>query len=160
MFTNRKPLPFLDAEGPSGNESSFVLFQPDVLLPAQYLETLRRRNHLEPEKKLMLAILEDAISCYQHCVTALRPRGQALCRDAEEWIFEEGSDWLFSFENICEALGFNPTYLRKGLAHQKARALTGQANLHAPRLTPIGERRKKSAGHNARGRKLLKAVAY
>jgi hypothetical protein len=23
--------------------------------------------------------------------------------------------WVFSFENICEALGFNPAYVRQGL---------------------------------------------
>ena len=28
---------------------------------------------------------------------------------------EADGDWVFSFENICEALGFNPAYVRKGL---------------------------------------------
>jgi hypothetical protein len=32
------------------------LLQPDTFLPAQYLETIRRENHPDPEKMLMLAI--------------------------------------------------------------------------------------------------------
>jgi hypothetical protein len=38
------------------------LFQPDSLLVAQYFGTLRRETLFEPEKRLMLAILEDAIN--------------------------------------------------------------------------------------------------
>jgi hypothetical protein len=41
------------------------LFQSDSLLVAQYFETLRRKTLFEPEKRLMLAILEDAINYFQ-----------------------------------------------------------------------------------------------
>ena len=51
--------------GLSMEERVSSLFQPDTLLPDQYLDTYRRKVHLEPEKKLMLAILEDAIACFQ-----------------------------------------------------------------------------------------------
>ena len=90
------------------------LFQPDVLLPAQYFETLRRKT-LEPEEKLMLAVLEDGVACFLKYLRAENRTGKTLFRDAEEWIWAENSDWLFSFENICEALGLSPTYVRRGL---------------------------------------------
>ncbi len=51
--------------GLSMDERVTSLFQPDTLLPDQYLDTFRRKLHLEPEKKLMLAILEDAVACFQ-----------------------------------------------------------------------------------------------
>ena len=90
------------------------LFQPDPLVPAQYLETFRRKGHLEPEKGLMLAVLEDGIACFQNYIFVRDNRGKAIFREAEEWIMEENSDWLFSFENICEVFGLNPQYMRQG----------------------------------------------
>ncbi len=91
------------------------LFQPDILIAGQYFETVRRRASLEPEKRLMLAVLEDAIRCFQKCSSAGDRRRQSRFSDAEDWIMEENSEWLFSFENICQVLGFNPAYLRRGL---------------------------------------------
>lgn len=91
------------------------LFQLDSLLPAQYFDTVRRKANSEPEKKLMLAILEDAIDCFQKYIFARDGRGKGIFREAEDWILEENSDRLFSFETVCDALGFNPSYVRQGL---------------------------------------------
>lgn len=102
------------------------LFQPDTLLPAQYFDTVRRKARLEPEKRLMLGILEDAIVCFQKYVFARDGRGKGIFRGAEDWILEENSDQLFSFENICEVLGFNPKYVRKGLLLWKEMELAGR----------------------------------
>ena len=95
------------------------LFEPDTLLSAQYFGNLRRKTLLEPEKRLMLAILEDAINCYQDNLLAKRGREGRLFTEAEEWILEKGSDWIFSFKSICETLGFNPEYVRQGLLQWK-----------------------------------------
>ncbi|HTN70164.1 MAG TPA: hypothetical protein VMO00_03655 [Methylomirabilota bacterium] len=63
----------------------------------------------------MLAILEDAIDCFQN--NLLRPslKSRRLFQEAEKWIVEVDGDWLFSFANVCEALGLNPAYVRQGL---------------------------------------------
>jgi hypothetical protein len=45
----------------------------------------------------------------------------------------EGSNWIFSFDNICELLGLDPEYIRRGLqewrvpteAQQKLRRRSG-----------------------------------
>ena len=96
-----------------------VLFQSDTLLADQYHALFRRTNHLEPEKRLMMAILEDAISCFQKYLLAKDKKGKELFREAEEWIMEEDPDWLFSFDNVCENLELDPDYLRRGLLHWK-----------------------------------------
>lgn len=108
---------------PLEDELAF-LFQPDTIIPAQYFETLRRKTHLEPVKKLMLAILEDAIACFQNHASAREGKGRETFRDAEEWILEQHDGWLFSFENICEVLGFNPAYIRYGLTRWKENKLS------------------------------------
>jgi len=64
----------------------------------------------------MLAVLEDAITCFQVHFAARDKQKTRLFREAEEWILlQEKSDWLFSFDNICETLGLNPGYIREGL---------------------------------------------
>ena len=92
------------------------LFQPDTILPPQYLETVCRKTHLEAEQELMLVILEDAVTCFQKYFAARDKIETRLFREAEEWILRrEKSDWLFSFDNICETLGLSPGYIREGL---------------------------------------------
>ncbi len=91
-------------------------FLPDTVTPAQYLETVRRKTHLEADQELMLAVLEDAITCFQVHFAAQDKQKTRLFREAEEWILlQEKSDWLFSFDNVCETLGLNPGYIREGL---------------------------------------------
>lgn len=145
--------------GLSVEEKVASLFQPDTLLPAQYFETFRRKTHLEPEKRLMLAVLEDAIACFQKYIFARDSKGKAMFRDAVEWVLEEESDWLFSFESICEVLGFNPEYVRQGLMHWKERRLAGRPKAKIYRLTPRAQRRKGGLKVSGRtGQRLLKAV--
>ncbi len=92
------------------------LFQPDTILPPQYLETVCRKTHLEAEQELMLVILEDAVTCFQKYFAARDKIETRLFRESEEWILRrEKSDWLFSFDNICETLGLDPGYIREGL---------------------------------------------
>ncbi len=88
----------------------------------ELLDRLTRRNVREAEEALMLAILEDAIACFQKYSLASPGKGKNLYRDAAEWILDESSDWLFSFENVCEVLGLNPKYVRQGLLGRKKRA--------------------------------------
>ena len=89
----------------------------------EFLEELRKKSVREGEEGLMLAVLEDAIACFRKYVHARDERGKALFRDAEEWILEQESEWIFSFENICDTLGINASYLRQGLIQWKEREL-------------------------------------
>ncbi|MDO8569582.1 MAG: hypothetical protein Q7R89_02280 [bacterium] len=100
-------------------EKMSSLFQPDTLVPTQYFETFRGKAHLEPEESFMLAILEYAVASFQKDIFARDSKGKAKFHETEDWILEENSDWIFSFENICEVLGFNPSYVRQGLMRWK-----------------------------------------
>lgn len=63
----------------------------------------------------MLAVLEDAVDCYQKHAHAIDPRGQQLFEEAVEWVESDDRSWLFSFENICDTLEINADYVRRGL---------------------------------------------
>jgi hypothetical protein len=97
------------------------LFQPDTLLPSQYFDRFRRRSQLDGERRLMLAVLEDAVDMYRkHCGT--QGRNRALFLDAEAWIDDDDRTWVFSFLNLCDVLDLDGEYLRRGLHALKARA--------------------------------------
>ena len=127
--------------GLSMEERVTSLFQPDTLLPDQYFETFRRKFHLEPEKKLMLAILEDAVACFQKYIFARDGKGKTVFREAEEWIEGSDANGIFSFDSVCEMLGFDPVYLRQCLARWKEKALAQHTRAKVYQLAP---RRKKS----------------
>jgi hypothetical protein len=96
-----------------------MIFQPDILIDAQFQASHRRRFHLDPEKVLMLAVLQDAVVCFQEYVAATCKRKQVLYREAEDWISNSDRSYLFSFENVCETLGFDANYMRDGLVRWK-----------------------------------------
>lgn len=107
---------------PTVDEKIASLFQPDMLLSAQYFENLRRKTHFEPEKRLLLAILEDAINCYQDNLISRSVKKKRLFEETEQWILDADADWIFSFDSVCEALGLNPEYVRQGLLRWKDRS--------------------------------------
>jgi hypothetical protein len=84
-------------------------------LAAEYHKTFKRLTPLEPEKKLMFAVLEDAIICFQRFLRAKNSKQKKLHQEAVSWIFDRSDNWVFSFENICAACGLDPDYLRMGL---------------------------------------------
>jgi hypothetical protein len=96
-------------------DRSFGLFEPDALLPAQFYAAFRGGTAVRGEKRLMLAVLEDALDCYQKYAFSRDGHGRQLFDEALEWINSGNRAWFFSFENICETLGINPEYLRRGL---------------------------------------------
>ena len=120
---------------PSIQENVAFLFQADSLVSAEYFATFRRKTHLEPEKRLMLAVLDDAIACFQKYVSAREGGGKKIFGEAEDWFLEENGDWPFAFENICDVLGLDPHYLRQGLLHWKEKHLAGPAKKKTYRLT-------------------------
>jgi len=113
------------------NDRSFGLFEPDALLPAQFYAAFRGGSGVSGEKRLMLAVLQDALDCYQKYAFATDGQGQQMFADASAWISDGDRSWYFSFENICEILEINPEYLRHGVMLWRQRAVLS-AN-HAPR---------------------------
>src|SRR6185295_6303603 len=113
-------------EGGSGSG----LFEPDILLPNQYFAAFRRGRAVEGERRLMLAVLEDAVDSYRKYALARDPREQACFLEAREWFVSTDRSWLFAFENICDVLEMNADYLRSGLDKWR-RALTMAATRRA-----------------------------
>ena len=104
-------------------QSVVSLFEPDTLLPSQFFAHFRGRGSAtRGEKRLMLAVLEDAVDCYQKFAFSRDSRGRELFSEAEEWLFSSDNSWVFAYENICHTLELNADYLRRGLQEWRQRA--------------------------------------
>ena len=104
------------------------LVEPDVVLPSQFYGTIRRQALAKRgECQLLIAVLEDAVHCFQKYALARDKPGQRLFREAEEWLMaekQEPSDApTLSFEYVCDVLALDPLYLRGGLQRWRERQL-------------------------------------
>jgi hypothetical protein len=97
------------------------ILEPDVFLPSQFYGTGGLSRQLDGEKRLMIAILKDAVECLNKYRGARSSLGSSQYHNALEWVEDEGTEWLFSFNNICDLLGFDPGYLRKMLIKKEGR---------------------------------------
>jgi hypothetical protein len=107
---------------------------PDAMLPSQLSGALRRYADLSGERRLMVAVLEDALHCFQKYVDAVDPKHRELFLDAEQWITTDNPMWFFSFANVCTTLDLDPDYVREGLVKWRdARRRSGPPARPAPR---------------------------
>jgi hypothetical protein len=82
----------------------------------------------------MLAILEDAINCFQKYHDGRRSRERRLFCEAEEWLLSADRA-PFSFEHVCGVFDFDPAYIREGLQQWSDRQLA-QRSLELSALNP------------------------
>jgi len=134
-----------DGNSSSSRRGAADVSVPDTLLPDQYFDRLAGRACDSPEKRLMFAVLLDA-------VIQLRRRNSPGATEAEIWIRgEEANDSPFSFDGVCEALGLEPAYLARGLLSWRtsgeigARVPVRQLRTSHRRVTPVARRRRRAA---------------
>jgi hypothetical protein len=105
----------------SRDEQTRRLFgEPDVLTVHEYLHVFQYRPALTPERRLLAAILRDAIDSYMRYCFGKSRREKKMQQETEEWFFGDG-EGVFSFENVCEILKLSPGYIRRGLLRYKQR---------------------------------------
>jgi hypothetical protein len=64
----------------------------------------------------MLAVLEDGIATFQRTVRATTRAARREFDEVRAWLASDDTAWPYAFLNICHVLGFDPDYLRSGLA--------------------------------------------
>jgi hypothetical protein len=117
------------------------LFVPDTVLPSQFFATQRSaaRPKPPPECRLLAALLEDALECFQKHVRARSRAKRRLFAEAERWIMGENQAQgsradpnmpAFSFEYVCEVLNIEPECIRNNLRRWRAAQETAVAGSH------------------------------
>lgn len=97
---------------------------------SDFWDTLTSRFYLQPEKMLMLAILEDAWFAFEKHL----PRPDKRFREEVQWFLDDGAERFFSFQNICDVLRLDAGYIRQ----QLLRRLVKQSMVSDNYPTPSG----------------------
>jgi len=127
-----------------------VELEPEVVLPSQFHNRSGLDASLQPEKRLMLAVMEDAVGTFQKYVLARDRAGQKLLAEVEEWIDSDDIDWPYSFVNICNALELDVAFMRNGLHRWKDHQL--DARVDGVKVVRFPFRRVNGSRHAITGR--------
>jgi len=99
------------ADGESG-----LWLDTQVLLPEQATP----RRALDPERRLMLAVLREAVLAYLAGEVRTTRAGMI---EIEAWFGSDDTSWPYSFGNLCDALGLDCTAVRRALVLQRVERL-------------------------------------
>jgi hypothetical protein len=108
-------------------------FSQDVTMDRRLflLPVLEQLDYQQGEKRLMLAVLKDAVGSIERYSSGREVRSLQAYRAALHWVFAQDQAWPFSFENICLALDLDPVRLRSALCSP---VNTGKAPTRLPIL--------------------------
>jgi hypothetical protein len=110
---------------------------PDIITPEQFYDTRHDDSAIAPVKRLMMAVLEDALRCFQNNSNAKTGPRKRLFIEAEQWLCGETGDGPFSFHTVCETLGIEPEFLRGGLRQWRDQQLAGVSARRLARRSPV-----------------------
>lgn len=125
------------------------LLSPDVVLPSQHFAP---HGKLVPERRLMIAVLHDAIRCVQQYRCVKSPRNRRLFDEVERWLLADESDWPYSFENICAVLEFDANAVRHRLRCTSERPpILVSPTMHGTKPETASRRKEESWQQNGQG---------
>jgi len=113
------------------------LLAPVIQTREQYYDERRDDTTMRPIKRLMLAILEDALCCLLKYANARNRVQRLMYREAEEWVYRDDGDALFSFSMVCETLGIQHEYLRSGLGQWRETQSRSRSTQRIGRRSPV-----------------------
>lgn len=103
--------------------------QRDPLAVARW-EGTYRNAHWSPERRLLLAVLDDALARYRKAITG-SGRCDVELAELQAWFARRAGPVPFGFEPICEQLGLDAEGIRRWLA-QMASVRPAPARRRAP----------------------------
>jgi hypothetical protein len=113
-------------------------FDSGAILPVQYFGALKKQDdRIIPYKRLLMAVLEDAVRCFQANVGAANSTRRRLFLETDQWIQNDAADGPFAYVSVCETLGIDPAYLRRALMDWKVRRLAGTVRRPLVRRSPV-----------------------
>jgi len=93
---------------------------PESILPVQLDDRPFGGARIQPEKRLQVAVLADAVLTFHRWAGVERVLARSLFAEVEAWFASDDADGPFTFITICDSLKFDPSYIRRGLRHWRA----------------------------------------
>lgn len=81
----------------------------------QFRRKRGREAHTALLRRLMAAVLCEAVNRFQRNLFHTSLRGRCEFVEAEFWLFRDQSKALFSFNNVCDFLSLDPRHIRQQL---------------------------------------------
>ncbi len=89
-------------------------------------------------RRLMVALLEDAIRTYQRHLFAESEKGRRRFREAETWLMDDHPDAALHFQDVCDALDLDADFLRSALQRWRASEVASAAPERPPPSAEAG----------------------
>ncbi len=121
--------------GASSFEDASV--DPAGLLPAQREQ---RYDPALPERRLMAAVLAQALEDHRRSVNDKRPAAQRLLRRTRAWFRADEPNWPYSFTRICAALDLDADTIRARLLSRGLARPAYFVRVTGPRRRRLGAR--------------------
>jgi hypothetical protein len=109
--------------------------EPGAVLPVQFYPAAGMRS----EKRLMLAILEDALEIHRKYAPNPGRRHERLVAETKRWLLSDDTAWPLSFLNVCSALGIDAAWLRAQFTGLRRPRGGGGAPLARPVRSEVSE---------------------
>lgn len=104
------------AAPPVNSSPALTPVTEEVLTPEQFFTAAdRSKIAWTPERRLLLAVLEDAVGMFLRYRNTHTTRGKRLFRETQAWFTATDRTSLCAFETICDYLHLDADYLRLGL---------------------------------------------
>jgi hypothetical protein len=86
----------------------------DTVLPSQFWSS-QPGEHGEPEKRLMVAVLEDALALLLNDARCPSKHRRGAVREASRWLDSDERSGPFAFASICDLLGLDVARVRRAI---------------------------------------------
>jgi hypothetical protein len=146
------PRALLVAPASPESTTSMSSITEEVLTPEQFFVPADRTGIAwTPERRLLLAVLEDAVVSFLRYRTDLTTRSKRLFRETQEWFASTDRTSVCTFESICDHLNLDADYLRLGLRRLPEPRPETPISLNNLLRHPLFAKRHLSAVHLRRG---------
>jgi hypothetical protein len=121
--------------------------RPIRALPDALFRRLRVQTGARGEVRLALAVLEDAVRCFERYPGARKFLPLLIRWEAEQWFASRDREPLFSFENVCSVLRLDAEVIREQVLgwrlrrrHESTRRFSGSPRRESLGFLPLRER--------------------
>jgi len=94
---------------------SSALFGVEAILPIQFWGAGQKSDRGQPERRLMLAVLQDALLTLVVHAKQTSGKSRQTVQDTWRWFASDSRSHPFAFGAICDVLGLDVGYLRSAV---------------------------------------------
>lgn len=117
---------------------------PELITADQYSDRTRAERVDNASVRLMLAVMEDAVGIYKRRAgEAVGAPGRRDFDEVDAWMRSQDHENPFSFERICEVLGFESDAIRASLERWKRAVRENRASVPRRRFRRVSTRAKR-----------------